>query len=67
MGILGGFLAFFGASFLGLGVIIFSFLRKNIARHSRRVKKRKRLEKQKKNLQQKFEEIGASFQKTLKK
>lgn len=67
MGILGGFLAFFGASFLGLGVIIFSFLRRNIARHSKRVKKRRKFEKQKKNFQKKIDSIGSNFQKTLKK
>jgi hypothetical protein len=67
MGILGGFFGFFGASFLGLAVIIFSFLRKNISKHSKRVKKRKKLEKRKKDFQKKLENLGSNLQKTFKK
>jgi hypothetical protein len=57
MGILSKFLIFFGGAFLGLGVILFSYLRKRIAKHSKREKRRKMLEKQKKQLGGKINNI----------
>lgn len=45
MGILARFLVYFGGAFLGVGVIILSFLRRRMINHSRRVKKQKRMEK----------------------
>jgi hypothetical protein len=45
MGILARFLVYFGGAFLGVGVIILSFLRRRMINHSRRVKKQRRMEK----------------------
>ncbi len=45
MEILGRFLIYFGSAFLGVGVIILSFLRRRMINHSKRVKKQKKLEK----------------------
>ena len=50
MGIVSRFLIFFGASFLSLGVILFSFLRKRIAKHSKREKRKRSIERRKKQL-----------------
>jgi hypothetical protein len=45
MDILAKFLIYFGSAFLGIGVIILSFLRRRMVNHSKRVKKQKKLEK----------------------
>jgi hypothetical protein len=45
MGILARFLVYFGGAFLGVGVIILSFLRRRMINHSRRVKKQRKMEK----------------------
>ena len=45
MDILAKFLIYFGSAFLGVGVIILSFLRRRMINHSKRVKKQKKLEK----------------------
>lgn len=50
MGIISRFLIFFGASFLSLGVVLFSFLRKRIANHTKREKRRRIIERKKKQL-----------------
>ena len=45
MSILGRFLVYFGGAFLGIGVIVLSFLRRRMINHSRRVKRQRRMEK----------------------
>jgi hypothetical protein len=54
MGILNRFLIFFGASFLSLAVILFSFLRKKIANHTKRERRRRAIERRKKQFSELF-------------
>jgi len=48
MGIISRFLVMFGASFLGIGVIIFSYLRRRISQRARRQKRLRKIQKQRK-------------------
>jgi hypothetical protein len=50
MSVFSRFLVFFGAALLSIAVIMFSFLRRQISRHSKRIKKLKSMEKKKKEL-----------------
>ena len=54
MSIIARFLILFGASFLSVAVIMFSYLRKKIDRHSKREKKRKIMAKRKKKIMDMF-------------
>lgn len=45
MELLARFLVYFGGAFLGIGVIMLSFLRRRMINHSKRVKKQRKLEK----------------------
>jgi hypothetical protein len=54
MGSIGLLLKLFGGAFVGVSVIIFSFLRKKMVRHSRRLRKKQKLAKRKQQLNEFF-------------